>query len=262
MYEERRILLKVTEILLLEVDQEHSKSLWVEDANALTKESMTAVNKGVELMNRMVSAMNSIKSSSSEVFKIINTIEEIAFQTNLLTLNATVEAARAGDHAKSLAVVAEEVRNLAQRSAKASKDTATLIENVDKNADNGSNIVYEASEALGSTSNNANNVGTLVSKISTSSYGQDQGIKVSKLLFSPIYVLQSIVVLRKRNNSNKGIKSGPSDLSGSVPDVDNKAEGNGNGNKEDVLTKTTSNDSLIPIEENRIVKHDAQMTDF
>ncbi len=146
-------------------------------ANILMQESIVVVNKGVESMNRMVGAMDSIKSSSSEVSKIINTIEEIAFQTNLLALNAAVEAARAGEHGKGFAVVAEEVRNLAQRSALASKDTATLIEDAVKNADHGSDIVNEVSEALESISSNANKVGTLISEISTASNEQGQGVK-------------------------------------------------------------------------------------
>ena len=85
---------------------------------------------------------------------------------------------------------------------------------------------------------------------------------VSKLLFSPIYILKAIVKLRKRNDTNKGIKSESLGSCETAPDVDNKAGGNGNGNKEDVLAKTASNDSIIPMGENRITEHDEQMNDF
>ena len=78
-------------------------------------------------LNQMLESMKDISTSSEKISKIIRVIDEIAFQTNILSLNAAVEAARAGEAGMGFAVVAEEVRNLAQRCSQAAKDTSVLI---------------------------------------------------------------------------------------------------------------------------------------
>ncbi len=106
------------------------------------------LNTGVESMTRMTKAINEIKTSSDETAKIIKTIEEIAFQTNILALNAAVEAARAGEAGAGFAVVAEEVRNLAQRSANAATNTSELIEKSQRNTDVGVSVADEMGKNL------------------------------------------------------------------------------------------------------------------
>ena len=94
------------------------------DAAARSVEMLTENDK---TMRQLIQAMDHLNETSSRIGNIIKTIEDIAFQTNILALNASVEAARAGTAGKGFAVVADEVRNLASKSAEAAKDSASLI---------------------------------------------------------------------------------------------------------------------------------------
>ncbi len=106
------------------------------------------VSESDQVLSAMIASMRHIQESSQKVSKIIRTIDEIAFQTNILALNAAVEAARAGEAGMGFAVVAEEVRNLAQRSALAAKDTSALIEESIANAQQGDQHVRAVAEAF------------------------------------------------------------------------------------------------------------------
>jgi len=96
-------------------------------SNSLMRQTNKVIHEAEQAMKNVISSMEKINSASNETQKIIKTIDEIAFQTNLLALNAAVEAARAGEAGAGFAVVAEEVRSLAMRSAEAAKNTASLI---------------------------------------------------------------------------------------------------------------------------------------
>jgi methyl-accepting chemotaxis protein/methyl-accepting chemotaxis protein-1 (serine sensor receptor) len=124
----------------------------------------------------MVSSMTAIKDSSDKVGRIIKTIDEIAFQTNILALNAAVEAARAGEAGMGFAVVADEVRALAQRSAQAAKDTASLIEESMAKSDEGHRKVQTVTVAIDSITSSTVKVKGLVDEVSTASRQQAQGI--------------------------------------------------------------------------------------
>lgn len=145
-------------------------------ARNMAEDARKAADKGKEAMTRMSGAIGEIKKSSDETAKIIKTIDEIAFQTNLLALNAAVEAARAGDAGKGFAVVAEEVRNLAQRSAEAAKNTSSLIEQSQKNSDNGVAVSTEVAEILDEIATAAQKVAQLASEVAVATDEQAKGI--------------------------------------------------------------------------------------
>lgn len=99
-------------------------------------------------MYTMVTAMEKISDSSAKIGNIISEIESIASQTNLLSLNASIEAARAGEAGRGFAIVAEQIRQLAEQSAKAAIDTRELIESSIKEISNGNQAVERASDSL------------------------------------------------------------------------------------------------------------------
>ncbi|MBF0472851.1 MAG: methyl-accepting chemotaxis protein [Nitrospirae bacterium] len=145
-------------------------------AASMSSNTSKSAEKGKEAMAKMSTAIEKIKSSSDETAKIIKTIDEIAFQTNLLALNAAVEAARAGEAGKGFAVVAEEVRNLAQRSAEAAKNTAELIEESQKNSDNGVTVSTEVGGILNDIVEGIQKVGQLINEVSAATDEQSHGL--------------------------------------------------------------------------------------
>ncbi len=145
-------------------------------ANQLASQAKLSAEKGNTEMSNMVKAMGDINESAASISKIIKAIDEIAFQTNLLALNAAVEAARAGAHGKGFTVVAEEVRNLAQRSAAAAKETAEMIEGSIKKTEVGTKIAEETSKALEEIVVGSAKVTDLIGEIASASKEQAQGI--------------------------------------------------------------------------------------
>ena len=107
-----------------------------------------ATAKGGTAVGSAIAGMQAINQNSKQIGNILTVITEIANQTNLLSLNAAIEAAKAGEHGKGFAVVAEEVRKLAERSAAAAKDITALIQTSNQTIGDGTRTVNEAGEAL------------------------------------------------------------------------------------------------------------------
>ena len=145
-------------------------------ANVLATQTRSAAEAGNQKMGNMMTAMSEIQQASNQIAKIIKVIDDIAFQTNLLSLNAAVEAARAGKHGKGFAVVADEVRNLASRSAKAAKETSEMIENSILKVKSGTEIARLTETALQEIVASSVKVADLVGEIAAASNEQAQGI--------------------------------------------------------------------------------------
>ncbi|EPF6317799.1 methyl-accepting chemotaxis protein [Enterobacter cloacae] len=132
--------------------------------------------EGESAVGEMSETMQKISANALKIKEITSVIEGIAFQTNILALNAAVEAARAGEHGRGFAVVATEVRNLAQRSASASKEIGSLIENAVDNVDNGVSVASKTAETILRAATNVASLAQSMDSLSMASVEQMQGI--------------------------------------------------------------------------------------
>ena len=145
-------------------------------AKELANHARTAAQGGMDTMGEMTVAMQSIETASLDVSKIMKSIDEIAFQTNILALNAAVEAARAGEAGAGFAVVAEEVRSLAQRSAAAARETAAKIDAALASTQRGSRSCVAVGESLERIVGKVGEADALVAEIAAAAKEQSQGI--------------------------------------------------------------------------------------
>ncbi|KHE91046.1 MAG: Methyl-accepting chemotaxis protein [Candidatus Scalindua brodae] len=324
---------------------------------AAAKDTSVIVQSCLANTDKFENGASKNKEFNENIKKIargVKDIETIAFQTNLLALNAAVEAARASDNGEKFAAVTEEVGNLAKKSADAAKNTTVLIGECVQKAGEGTRIAAKCKEDTEHIVKDVKRAAVLTKEITEASAEQSESItqvsnavqqmdlvtqqtaanaeetasaseelaaqaqtmkeqinilamqvnskgehrrnkpvnpdkgnaekpdnvissetpeqnvtdvktpgkSVLKLISLPIYILNSIAKLRKRDDFNKGIKSESMDSPETAPGTDNKTEDNDNGRNEDVPVKTDSNESIIPMGENRILEHNESFKDF
>lgn len=146
-------------------------------ANQLAIAARTQAEQGGQIVDQAIQAMNAIHRSSRKIADIVGVIDEIAFQTNLLALNAAVEAARAGEQGSGFAVVAGEVRKLAQRSADAAKEVKILILDSVTTVEDGGKLVEQSGRTLKGIVASVKKVSDIVAEIATSAREQALGIE-------------------------------------------------------------------------------------
>jgi len=145
----------------------------------LAESAKNSTARGVGRMQELSLAVQKIKGSSDETGRIVKVIRELAFQTNLLSLNASIEAARAGDAGKGFAVVAEEVRDLANRSAKAAKESEGLIEEAQRNAEHGVSLNREVVSGLEEIQDQVQVVTDVLKTVNTTL--REQSVQISEI---------------------------------------------------------------------------------
>ena len=142
----------------------------------LASDVTVSANEGQKLAIDTANAMDEINNKTSMIYEAIDAIDQIAFQTNILSLNAAVEAATAGEAGKGFAIVAQEVRNLASRSADAAKEIKALVEAASATAGQGKNIADSMIKGYGALNENIHNTIALINDVAYASKEQEKGI--------------------------------------------------------------------------------------
>jgi methyl-accepting chemotaxis protein len=186
-----------------------------------TRQASAAVNAAKadachsgEIVDQAIGAMSEIEKSSSQIAQIVGMISDISFQTNVLALNAGVEAARAGDQGRGFAIVAQEVRALAQRSAEAAKDIKTLITASSRHVSQGVSLVGEAGKALGAIMAKVTEIDDLVGQIASSAQQQAAGLNEVNLAVTQMdqVVQQNAAMVEQTTAATRSLKSETEEL--------------------------------------------------
>ena len=147
------------------------------EADRQSESTLQAATDGRKAVEQVVQGMRSIAESSEQITEIIEVISDIADQTNLLALNAAIEAARAGEHGKGFAVVADEVRKLAERTAESTKEISVLIKDSNERVKEGGQLAGSSQEALENIVTAVERTNVLIREIDAATDEQTKGIE-------------------------------------------------------------------------------------
>jgi methyl-accepting chemotaxis protein len=200
-------------------------------ANELTK----SVNSGQELANQTTVAMDEINNEVTSITEAITIIDKIAFQTNILSLNAAVEAATAGEAGKGFAVVAGEVRNLASISAKAANEIKKLVENATNKANSGKSVADEMIDGYNHLNESISKTLKLISNVENASREQQREIE---------QINNTVAELDKQIQENASVANNTKDIASQTQAIAQTVVSNANEKefigKNDIQAKSIS----------------------
>ena len=156
------------------------------EGNEMMIASKKAVENGASVIAETTKNIEEVYEASEKIKSITKAIEDIAFQTNILALNASVEAARAGDQGRGFAVVASEVRNLAQNSQASAKDITLLIENIYEKINKSAETARESQAIFNDIQSKIEDTAKIMQEISTTAVEQEQGVNQVNIAISKI----------------------------------------------------------------------------
>ena len=175
------------------------------EGNDMMIASKKAVENGASVISETTKNIEEVYEASEKIKNITKTIEDIAFQTNILALNASVEAARAGDQGRGFSVVASEVRNLAQNSQASAKDITLLIENIYEKINKSAETARESQSIFNDIQSKIDDTAKIMQEISTTAVEQQTGVDQVNIAVSKIdgITQQNAALVDETSNSAK-----------------------------------------------------------